>query len=143
MTRLLVAAPLLLVVAGTLVYHFGAKSIPRAYDPVAALVGVYATALIGSLAAQFVNGWRLGSFHASRMWHPTIAAVGLGALMIEMGFLLAYRSAWPVSTASVISNGMAAVLLVALGAWWFGEPVTASKILGIALCLAGVAILQF
>jgi multidrug transporter EmrE-like cation transporter len=135
-------APLLLVIAGSLVYHLAAKSIPKGFDPAAALVGLYATALAGGMVAYALLRPRATPVAWSRVWHPTIAAVGIGALMIEMGFLLAYRSAWPVSTASVITNGMVAVLLVAAGALFFGEPVTPVKLLGVALCLAGVTMLQ-
>ena len=69
-------------------------------------------------------------------------AILIGALMIEIGFLLAYRSAWPVSTVSVITNGLVAVLLVAVGAAFFGEAITPIKLIGVVLCLAGVTLLQ-
>jgi len=45
--KLAAVAPLLLVVCGSLLYHIAAKSIPPAFDPVASLVGLYATALAG------------------------------------------------------------------------------------------------
>jgi multidrug transporter EmrE-like cation transporter len=141
-TRLAAFAPLLLVVSGSLVYHIGAKSIPQAFDPVASLVGLYATALAGGILVYAIARPAAVPFAMSRLWHPTIAAVGIGALMIEMGFLLAYRGAWPVSTASVITNGLVAVLLVAIGASFFGEPITFLKLAGVVLCLAGVFLLQ-
>lgn len=134
-------APLLLAVGGSLVYHIAAKSIPRAFDPFAALIGLYATALAGSVLAYAATR-AAGVSPSSRIWHPTIAAVGIGALLIEMGFLLAYRGAWPVSTAAVVTNGLVAVLLLAVGAIGFGEPITASKAIGVVFCLAGVTLLQ-
>jgi multidrug transporter EmrE-like cation transporter len=142
MTKLTAAAPLLLVVSGSLVYHIAAKSIPKVFDPVASLVGLYATALAGGLLVYAIARPPAAPFAWTRLWHPTIALVGIGALMIEMGFLLAYRGAWPVSTASVISNGLVAVLLVAVGAAVFGEPVTLVKVAGVVLCLLGVTLLQ-
>jgi len=142
MTRIGTFAPLLLVVSGSLVYHIAAKSIPKAFDPVASLVGLYATALVGGVLVYAAARPASSAFAWSRMWHPTIAAVGIGALMIEMGFLLAYRGAWPVSTASVITNGLVAVLLVGVGAAFFGEAVTTIKVVGVLLCLAGVTLLQ-
>jgi multidrug transporter EmrE-like cation transporter len=135
-------APLLLVVAGSLTYHIAAKSIPRAFDPLAAIVGLYATALAGSVLLFSAIRPARGLLTWTRLWHPTIAAVGIGALMIETGFLLAYRGGWPVSTASVITNGLAAVLLVGVGTAFFSEPITFVKALGVALCLAGIALLQ-
>jgi multidrug transporter EmrE-like cation transporter len=136
------SAPLLLVVSGSLLYHTAAKSIPKAFDPVAALVGLYATALAGGVLVYAAARPASSPFAWSRLWPPTIAAVGIGALMIEIGFLLAYRSAWPVSTVSVITNGLAAVLLVAVGAAFFGEAITPIKLIGVVLCLGGVTLLQ-
>jgi len=142
MTSLLLWAPLLLVVGGSVMYHLSAKSIPVAYDPMAALIGLYGTALAGAvLVVVATRAWRAPSV-LPRVWHPTIAMVGIGALLIEMGFLLAYRGGLAVSTTSVVANGIVAVLLVMLGSLWFGEPFTIVKVVGVLLCLAGVGLLQ-
>jgi len=142
MTSLLLWAPLLLVVGGSVMYHLSAKSIPAAFDPMAALIGLYATALAGALVVVAVTrAWR-ATAAPLRLWHPTIAMVGVGALLIEMGFLLAYRGGLAVSTTSVVANGIVAVLLVTLGSLWFGEPFTLVKVVGVLLCLAGVGLLQ-
>src|SRR5262249_39822381 len=100
MTRFATMAPLLLVVSGSVLYHVAAKSIPKAFDPAASLIGLYATALAGGLLVYAALRPAASPVAWSRMWHPTIALVGIGALMIEIGFLLAYRGAWPVSTVS-------------------------------------------
>ena len=140
-SRLSAFAPLMLVVAGSLVYHVAAKSVPRALDPVASVIGVYAAALIASIAVYAVA--RPGSMPGlSPLWHPAIAAVGLGALMIELGFLVTYRAQWPVSMASVMTNGLVAVLLVPIGALLFGEHITLVRVIGVALCLIGVSLIQ-
>ena len=62
--------------------------------------------------------------------------------MIELGFLLIYRAAWPVSIASVMMNGIVAVLLLPIGAALFGEPITAVRVAGVVLCLLGLSLLQ-
>ena len=141
MTRLTIVAPLLLVVCGSLMYHIAAKSVPRAIEPFGALIGVYATALLASLAAYAIA--RRGVMPGpSNLWHPTVAAVGIGALLIELGFLLTYRAAWPVSTASVMTNGAVAVLLLPVGALFFSEAITLLRVAGVALCLIGLWLLQ-
>jgi multidrug transporter EmrE-like cation transporter len=140
--RLSVFVPLVLVVAGSLVYHAAAKSIPASLDPAAALIGLYATALAGSIVTYALLKGGPVVLQVGRFWHPTVAAVGLGALAIELGFLLAYRGAWPVSTASVVANAIVAVLLMPLGALAFGEAVTLDKAIGVLLCLIGVSLLQ-
>jgi drug/metabolite transporter (DMT)-like permease len=141
MSRIAVVAPLILVVSGSLVYHVAAKSVPKAFDPMASVIGVYGAALLASIV--IFAGARPGVLPASaRLWHPAVVAVGLGALMIELGFLLTYRAAWPVSIASVITNGLVAILLMPIGAAFFGEPITAIKAAGVVLCLLGLSLLQ-
>jgi len=141
MARLTVVTPLLLVVCGSLLYHVAAKSVPKAIEPFGALIGVYGTALIASLAVYALA--RRGVMPGfSNLWHPTVAAVGIGALLIELGFLLTYRAAWPVSTASVMTNGLVAVLLLPLGALVFGEAVTLVRACGVVVCLIGLWMLQ-
>jgi drug/metabolite transporter (DMT)-like permease len=142
MSKLALAAPLLLVVCGSLLYHVAAKSIPKTLEPFGALIGVYATALAATiLAYAFVRRGAMPS-GVSSLWHPTVAAVGIGALLIELGFLLTYRAAWPVSTASVMTNGLVAVLLLPLGALVFGEAVTLLRASGVVFCLIGLWMLQ-
>jgi len=140
--RFTAIAPLLLVVAGSLLYHIAAKSVPKTLEPFGAVIGVYATALLASVMAYALV--RRGAMPAgvSSLWHPTVAAVGIGALMIELGFLLTYRAAWPVSTASVMTNGAVAVLLLPIGALFFTEAITLVRVAGVALCLVGLWLLQ-
>jgi drug/metabolite transporter (DMT)-like permease len=140
--RLSAFLPLALAVAGSLVYHAAAKSIPKTLDPAAALIGLYATALAGSIVTFALLKSAPAPLQFARFWHPTVAMVGIGALMIELGFLLAYRGAWPVSTASVIANAIVAVLLLPLAALVFGEAITVDRALGVVLCLIGVSLLQ-
>jgi len=142
MSKFSIVGPLLLVVSGSLVYHVAAKSVPRTVDPFGALMGVYGTALIASFVAYAIARRGAVPIGVSSLWHPTVAGVGFGALMIELGFLLTYRAAWPVSMASVMTTGLAAVLLVPIGVLVFGETVTAIRVAGIVFCLFGVFLLQ-
>jgi drug/metabolite transporter (DMT)-like permease len=142
MSRLSVFGPLLLVVSGSLLYHVAAKSVPKTFEPFGALIGVYGTALVASLVAYtFVRRGAMPG-PASTLWHPTVAAVGIGALLIELGFLFSYRAAWPVSIVSLITNGMVAVLLIPIGAAVFGEAITGVRVAGVVLCLLGLSLLQ-
>lgn len=142
MSKLLLVAPIALAIAGSVLYHLAAKAIPRSYDPVAGLIGLYATALAGSVAVYIAARGAAGISQLAGMWHPTIAAVGIGALMIELGYLVTYRAGWPVSTVSVMTNGLVAVLLVPIGVAIFREPITAARVAGIVLVLLGVTLIQ-
>lgn len=141
MSKFTLVGPPLLVIGGSLLYHVAAKSVPKTVAPLAALIGVYFTALVASLVAYAVAN-RTALSPISAIGHPTIAAVGLGVLMIELGFLLTYRAAWPVSMASVMINGIVAVLLLPVGAALFGETITFVRLMGVVLCLLGLTLLQ-
>lgn len=141
MSKFTLVGPPLLVIGGSLLYHVAAKSVPKTVAPLAALIGVYFTALVASIIAYAVAN-RTSLSPISAIGHPTIAAVGLGVLMIELGFLLTYRAAWPVSMASVMMNGIVAVLLLPVGAALFGETITAVRLMGVVFCLLGLTLLQ-
>jgi len=141
MSKFTLVGPPLLVIGGSLLYHVAAKSVPKTVAPLAALIGVYFTALVASLVAYAIAN-RTALSPISAIGHPTIAAVGLGVLMIELGFLLTYRAAWPVSMASVMMNGIVAVLLLPVGAALFGETITFVRLMGVVLCLLGLTLLQ-
>jgi multidrug transporter EmrE-like cation transporter len=141
MSKFTLVGPPLLVIGGSLLYHVAAKSVPKTVAPLAALIGVYFTALVASIVAYAVAN-RTALSPISAIGHPTIAAVGLGVLMIELGFLLTYRAAWPVSMASVMMNGIVAVLLLPVGAALFGETITFVRLMGVVLCLLGLTLLQ-
>lgn len=134
--------PLVLTVAGGVIYHVAAKSLPKDVNPALVLVGAYATALCASGIAYAVLPWAPGSPAGTRLLHPAILAVGVGAAMIELGYVLTYRAAWPVSVASVLVNTMVSILLVAAGALVFGERLTVVRGLGIALCVLGAWLLR-
>ena len=63
---------------------------------------------------------------------------GVGVVAVELGFLLAYRAGWQLSDASVTANVSLAVVLLALGALVFREPVSTTRLVGVALCLCGL-----
>jgi multidrug transporter EmrE-like cation transporter len=84
-----------------------------------------------------------GSLSASlRQLNWAVAGIGVGAALIEVGFLLVYRSGWPLSIASVIVNVAAAIILVPAGLSMFEERLSLSKVLGGALCLLGLVLIS-
>jgi multidrug transporter EmrE-like cation transporter len=132
----------LLAVGGGVVYHISAKSIPRDAAPALVLVVAYAMALAISGLAHLWLPSHPGQMPSSRLLHPSILGLGLGAAMIELGYVLTYRAAWPVSVASVVVNGMVTALLVPVGLLAFGEHLSFTRVAGMLVCLAGVWLLR-
>lgn len=134
--------PLLLTIAGGVVYHLSAKSLPKDLSPALVLIGAYTAALIACVVAYLVVPANNSGVPLARAIHPAIVAVGLGAAMIEFGYVLTYRAGWPVSIASVLINSIVAVVLVVAGITMFNEGISTPRIVGIALCLAGAWLLR-
>lgn len=142
MNLLSLAGPLMLTISGGVLYHVAAKSIPATINPSLALVVAYAMALAASLTAYAVLPGSVAGPTSARPWHPAVLAVGIAAFMIELGYVLAYRSALPVSTTSVVSSGTVAALLVPIGFAVFSERLSLANGLGLVLCLTGLALLR-
>lgn len=125
-------------VAGSLTYHLAIKQAPANLNPFYALAVVYALALLLCLIglAVYPEGSR-----ALRDLRPSVIFVALGVVGIEVGFLLAYRAGWNVGYASLLVNALGALVLLPIAIYWFKEGVSAAKLTGAALCLAGLALL--
>jgi multidrug transporter EmrE-like cation transporter len=145
MTRTSTFFAVLLAVGGGVLYHISAKSVPKDLPPTLVLVVAYLTALaLSGLAHLWVTsqGGPVPGAALLRLLHPAVLGLGAGAAMIELGYVLTYRAAWPVSVASVVINGVVAALLVLVGLAAFGERLSAVKVAGMLLCLGGVWLLR-
>jgi drug/metabolite transporter (DMT)-like permease len=142
MSRFSMIGPLVLTISGGVLYHLTAKSIPKELNPWLVLIAAYASALAASLAAYIWLPAASATPHSARVWHPAVLALGLAAFLIELGYVLAYRAALPLTTTSVITSGMVAALLVPVGLGIFGERLSFANGLGLVLCLTGLALLR-
>src|SRR5262245_36066191 len=130
--------PIAMVVFGGALYHVAQKSVPRTVNPFAAIIIAYAIGIaIGAVGLAFdrSGGALLDSVKDSN-W--AVVALGAGALIIEVGFLLAYRAGWNVSVASVVTNIGVAVILIPIGLFVFKEHLSLRSAAGIACCLLGL-----
>ncbi len=133
---------ILLAASGGVVYHLAARSIPKDLPPALVLAVAYGTALVISAMAYVALPPMAGAAASLRAVHPAVVGLGVGAAMIELGYVMAYRAAGPISATSVIVNGLVAVLLVPLGVALFQEHLTTARMAGLLLCLAGVWLLK-
>ena len=133
--------PILLMIAGTTTYHLAQKSVPNEVNPIFSLVINYLTALAGTLLliplfpARTAGPWSVKGIN----WAS--AAVGVSIVGVELSVLLAYRTGWRLSLLSTLGNTASALLLVGLGLLLFREHLSARNLVGVTLCLAGLALI--
>lgn len=130
--------PIAMVVGGNIAYHVGLKGMPTSVHPLSPLVVLFTTSAVATLVMRLclARGTGLREEIVAAGWRPV--AVGASIVAIELGFLLAYRAGWKISTAVVTANILVAIALLAVGALAFREPVNLQRLAGIVTCLAGL-----
>ena len=67
-----------------------------------------------------------------------VFAVGIAVVLIEIGFLLAYREGWKISTAAVATNVAVTVLLIPIGFAAYKEHLSIRIVIGLIFCVLGL-----
>lgn len=130
-----------LVVAALSCYHLAQRSTPHGGSPAPLFGFVYGIAAIVMLATVAVTdageGVRQVRMYASH-WAPWLLVLGVTG--IELGFYAMYRAGWNISTASISTQSIVAVILVIVGLVAFGEHLTLARGVGIVMCIGGAAL---
>ncbi|MCI8415043.1 MAG: EamA family transporter [Ruminiclostridium sp.] len=130
--------PIALVVLANTFYQICAKATPEAMNPLASLTVTYTIAALASglLFAATIRGGSLLREYSHLNWAPFV--FGLALVGLEVGFIYAYKAGWPVSAASLVASAFLAVVLIFVGFLVYKEPITVSKLIGIAICMVGL-----
>lgn len=133
-----------LIVFGFVLYSISQKSIPKDANALVAIASAYFIAIISCIVVLFFTGeFKKGT---SLFYHQKLLPVvflGFAIIMIELGFLYAYRTGWKISTASIITGSFTAVALALIGVLWYKEDLTIINIVGIVLSLIGVILINY
>nr|WP_320131884.1 hypothetical protein [uncultured Holophaga sp.] len=129
---------LLLAALGNATYHLGQKTLPQGSNPMAVLMAVYALAFLMSALALplFAGGAGVPLLRQVASW--PVLALAVGVFLIELGFLLAYRSGASLQWSGSAVNGVSALLLVPIALLVFKEAWAPGRLLGILLTLGGL-----
>lgn len=134
---------LLVAALGNVAYHTGQKSLHGLPLPPLAVLAVYyaAALLLCLLAMPWFGGKVQWTEAAGLLGNWRVWLVALGILLIELGFLLAYQAGGSAQWGGVAVSGMAALLLIPLSIWLFGEQFSWQKACGMVLTVSGLYLL--
>jgi drug/metabolite transporter (DMT)-like permease len=129
---------LALAITATVAYHLVTKLMPAGAHPIATLLVAY---VFGSLLCAGIllatpSGAGLRGHFAQVNW--TAPALAVVVIVIDLAFILLYRSGFPVSLGALVTQASAAIALLALGWLFFKDRLTATHLAGVVLCLAGL-----
>ena len=134
--------PIALVVLSNTLYQICAKSVPGGMNPMASLTVTYLVGAVVSGALYFLLNRNADLLREIRLlnWAPVV--LGLVIVGLEVGFIYAFRAGWQIGTAQIVSSVLVAVILIFVGYWFYHEALTWNKIAGIAVCLAGLVLIN-
>jgi drug/metabolite transporter (DMT)-like permease len=134
-------APLLATLVGNCVYHLASRGAAEKAPPFATLAVVYVLAAALSLGLALTTERMSVASIARSLTQPTALLLAGAVVLIEVGFLFAYRRGAPISSSSLLVNASVAVILALLGVSLLGERISRQAIVGMVVTLTGVVII--
>jgi len=129
-----------LTVIGMLMYHLSQKSVPKETNPFFVIAIAYVVGIVLCVAFAFTYPGKKGLLETFRASNWAVFTLGAAAALIELGFLLAYRTGWRISIAAVATNAAAAVVLIPVGLLVFKDHLSLRNVIGLVFCIVGLVL---
>ena len=137
--------PVALVVGSNIIYHICAKEIPSDMDAFASLTITYAVSFIATIICYLIFKKASGSEgFGKEIRKANLAPFALGIIIVglEFGWIMAYKAGRQVSMGYIIVTSVVSAVLLGVGCFVYKEKITLNKVIGVALCLAGLIIIN-
>ena len=133
--------PVLLILGSNIAYNLMTKSTPAQVNPFASLTVTYLVAAVFSFILLMFSssGHPLADF---REVNWTGIVLGMAIVGLELGYICLYRAGWNISVGSLVANVLLAACLLVIGLVVFKEAVGVKQMLGIAVCLCGLVLIN-
>jgi len=129
-----------MAIAANVSYHLCMKQTNADIHPVVSLCFTYFVAMLSCLVLlPFVLKTPLTQELKNLNWASP--ALGVSIVILEIGFILAYRAGWNISTAAIYANIAVGVILLPIGLLFFSEKMTASTAAGLVFSILGLYLL--
>ncbi len=131
-----------LTVGGMILYHLSQKSIPAEINPFLVVIIAYLVGIV--LCAVFAVSipGKKSVVESLKISNWAVYTLGAAAALVELGFLLAYRTGWKISVVAVATNAAAALTLIPIGFLVFKDQLSLRNVVGLVLCILGLAMVM-
>jgi len=123
-----------------LLYHLSQKAVPAETNPFFVITIAYVVGIALCLFIALFYPAKKGLIETFKASNWAVFTLGAAAALIELGFLLAYRTGWRISIAAVATNAAAAVVLIPVGLLVFKDHLSLRNIIGLIFCIVGLAL---
>ncbi len=134
---------LIIAITGQVFYHITQKLVAPDAHPMLSLIIFYLGAALLCLPLFYLFPLEQPLAAALSNLNWAVLGVCVAIVLIELGFLLLYRVGGELSTSSVVTSAVTAVVMLLVGTVFLKEAVTIPKVAGVGLCLAGIALLSW
>jgi len=131
-----------LSVISTFLYHREQNSTPLDVNPMISLFVTYITATAFCAIMIPFFGKDIAFTEQLHKVNWTSFALGAAVLGIEAGYLFAYRAGGNLSTTNLMASSLVVVTLLLIGYFFYHDQITSRKIIGIAMCLLGIILIN-
>ena len=127
-----------IAIAATVAYHIVIKLTPASANPYLSLAATYVVVAFGFSTVYLLMPATTPFRTAFGQLNWTTVALGLVVVFLDLGFMMLYRTGFDVSLGQIVTQSAAALLLLLVGVAYLSEKVSLVNIGGIALCIAGL-----
>jgi multidrug transporter EmrE-like cation transporter len=125
-------------IAATVGYHVVLKLTPAGANPYLSLAVTYSLTTVAFALAYVAMPGTAGLRSALGELNWTALALALTVVFLDLGFFMLYRGGFDVSLGQLITQSAGALILLLVGVAFFAEKLTLVNLGGIALCVAGL-----
>jgi len=133
----------IVAILGTVGYHMRMKKIPSTINPLVSIVSIYVAIVILStlMLPFFLGSGTLLAGLKQMTWLQ--GGIAFCILMMEIGFLMMYRSGWDLSTGNIVTGAIINIALGFIGVFLLKEGLSYLNIAGVLLCIVGVILIGY
>ncbi len=133
---------IVVAVFSTMLYHITIKFTPADANPALSLIVTYLTAILLCLILLFFMPLKTSVSEGLKQLNWASIGLAFALVGLEVGFILVYRAGWNISIAAIVVNAVVTVLLVPVGILLFSEKLSPMNYAGIAVCIAGLVMVN-
>jgi len=134
--------PIALLVFSNSLYNICAKSTPANANTFLSLSVTYLVAAAVSLTVFFTAMRGDGLLSQLKTLNWTAPVLGLVLTGLEFSYICAFRAGWKMSNCSLTANLCLACVLVFVGVLLYKETITLRQLVGMAVCGAGLFLMN-
>src|SRR5437764_13003966 len=129
-----------LTVIGMVLYHLSQKAVPKETNPFFVIAIAYVVGIVLCIGLAFTYAGKKSLIETFKASNWAVFTLGAAAALIELGFLLAYRSGWRISIAAVATNVAVTAMLIPIGIIVFKDHLSVRNIFGLIFCILGLVL---